>query len=74
MPVIGGEPLTGVQMLSVLQHRGGATMLPDFTENPLVALWFACEGKPEHDGKVFVVDIGDPLTWTNGRKVERAAR
>ena len=45
--------------------------LLDFTENPLVALWFACADKPERDGKVFAVDIGDPLAWTNGRKVER---
>ena len=70
MKVIGGEPLTDVQMLSVLQHQGAATMLLDFTENPLVALWFACADKPERDGKVFAVDIGDALAWTNGRKVE----
>ena len=71
MKVIGGEPLTDVQMLSVLQHQGAATMLLDFTENPLVALWFACADKPKRAGKVFAVDIGDPLEWTNGRKVER---
>ena len=71
MKVIGGEPLTDVQILSVLQHQGAATMLSDFTENPLVALWFACADKPETDGKVFAVDIGDPLAWTNGRKLER---
>ena len=71
MQVIGGEPLTDLQMLSVLQHQSAATMLLDFTENPLVAFWFACVDKPESDGKVFAVDIGDPLAWTNGRKVER---
>ena len=71
MQVIGGEPLTDIQMLSVLQHQGAATMLLDFTENPLVALWFACVDKPESDGKVFAVDIGNPLAWTNGRKVEQ---
>ena len=71
MKVIGGEPMTDVQMLSVLQHQGAATMLLDCTENPLVALWFACADKPKRAGKVFAVDIGDPLEWTNGRKVER---
>ena len=71
MKVIGGEPMTDVQTLSVLQHQGAATMLLDFTENPLVGLWFACADEPEWDGKMFVVDIGDPLVWTNGRKVER---
>ena len=72
MKVIGCESLTDIQMLSVLQHQGAATMLLDFTENPLVALWFACADKPERDGKVFAVDIDDdPLAWTNGRKRER---
>lgn len=71
MKIIGGELMTDVQMLSVLQHQGAATMLLDFTESPLVALWFACADKPKRDGRVVAVDIGDPLTWTNGRKVER---
>lgn len=71
MKTIGGDPLTDIQMLSRLQHQGAATMLLDFTENPLVALWFACAKKPGRDGKVIAVDIGDPLAWTNGWKVER---
>ena len=33
---------------------GAATGLLDFTWNPLVALWFACED-PQRDGKLFVV-------------------
>ena len=69
MKVIGGDPKTDIQMLSVLQHHRAATMLLDFTENPLVALWFACCEKPNWNGRVFVADIGDPLYWTNGRKV-----
>ena len=56
MKVIGGEPMTDVQMLSVLQHQGAATMLLDFTENPLVALWFACADKPKSGV--------DPNSWT----------
>ena len=37
----------------------------DFTWNPLVALWFACaEGeKNEVDGKVFVINVNDPMRW-----------
>ena len=71
MKVIGGDPLTDVQILLVLQHQGAATMLLDFTENPLVALWFVCAEKRERDGTVIAVDIGDPLEWTNGRKMEQ---
>ena len=37
----------------------------DFTWNPLIALWFACrEGdKDDEDGKVFVVNLNDPVSW-----------
>ena len=70
MGVIGGYPMEELQALSVLQHHGAATMLLDFTENALVALWFASTTEDDHDGRVFAVDIGDPSTWTNGRKLE----
>ena len=39
-----------------LQHNRVATGLIDFTYNPLVALWFACETDGVTDGKVFVVN------------------
>ena len=42
-----------------LQHNRVATGLIDFTYNPLVALWFACEADGATAGKVFVVTI-DP--------------
>lgn len=71
MKVIGGDPLNELQALSVLQHQGAATMLLDFTENALVALWFASAAEDDGDGKVFAVDIGDPFIWTNGRKLGR---
>lgn len=57
--------------LAELQHHGAATQFVDFTENPLVALWFACsernEGKGKRDGKIFVADIGNTSIWKNGR-------
>ena len=40
-----------------LQHNRVATGLIDFTYNPLVALWFACETDGVTDGKVFVVPV-----------------
>ena len=67
MEVIDGSTLPHLQRLSVLQHQGAATGLLDFTEYPLVALWFACVAKPKKDGKVFVLDIGDPQLARNAR-------
>ena len=67
MAVIDGERMSALQRLSVLQHHGAATGMLDFTENALVALWFACAEEPSEDGKVFMLDIGDPQVATNGR-------
>lgn len=67
MQVIEGDQKSDVQRLSVLQHHGAATGLLDFTENVLVALWFACSEEPDKDGRVFVLDIGDHQFATNGR-------
>ena len=67
MEVIDGEQMSDMQRLSVLQHQGAATGLLDFTESALVALWFACAGSPEKDGKVFMLDIGDHQVAANGR-------
>ncbi|MDE0021084.1 MAG: FRG domain-containing protein [Candidatus Poribacteria bacterium] len=59
-----GDTLFDLELLAELQHRGAATCLIDFTRNPLVALWFACQPKStnrdeETDGKVFAVDSYD---------------
>ena len=55
-----GRRLSDLQMLAKLQHFGARTGLLDFTRNPLVALWFACESR-ETDGKLFVVNTNDPM-------------
>ncbi len=70
MEVIDGTRTDKLQRLSVLQHLGAATELLDFTESPLVALWFACSQKPRQDGKVFILDIGDHQVATNGRLLD----
>ena len=67
MQVIDGANLSDLQRLSVLQHQGAATGLLDFTEYPLVALWFACTVEPEQDARVFLLDIGNPQVARNGR-------
>ncbi len=48
--------LTALECMAHLQHNRVATGLIDFTYNPLVALWFACETDSATDGKVFVVN------------------
>ena len=55
------QSLTPLQLLGTLQHFGAATGLLDFTHNPLVALWFACD-KPSHDSKVFFLSKELPAT------------
>ena len=59
-----------LQLMGRLQHYGAATCLIDFTRNPLVALWFACQPSNQEDdnakesndadGKVVAVDSSDP--------------
>ena len=48
--------LTALECMAHLQHNRVATGLIDFTHNPLVALWFACETDSAAGGKVFVVN------------------
>lgn len=67
MEVIDGSKLSQLQRLSILQHQGAATGLLDFTEYPLVALWFACAESPDKDGRVFVIDIENPQHARNAR-------
>ena len=73
MEVIDGQRLRDWQRLTILQHQGAATGLLDFTESPLVALWFACHDEPEDDGQVFILDIGDGQVAANGRKLDSEA-
>ena len=60
-----GRTISDLQLLAKLQHFGAATGLMDFTWNPLVALWFACTAgdKGDEDGKVFVINLNDPMRW-----------
>ena len=70
METIEGKGSTDLQKLSTLQHLGAGTGLLDFTESPLVALWFACQqdnDDPDANGAVFAVDIGNHNVATNGR-------
>ena len=68
MKVLDGSALPDLQRLAVLQHQGAATGLLDFTEYPLVALWFACAESFDKDGRVFVLDIGNHEVARNARQ------
>lgn len=59
--VENGHELTDLGLLAKLQHFGAATGLLDFSWNPMVALWFACQPneKGETDGAVFAVNLND---------------
>ena len=46
-----------IEVLTELQHYGGKTNLIDFTKNLHIALFFACDGKFDEDGRLILVDV-----------------
>ena len=44
-----------LEVMAQMQHYGAATGLIDFTESPLVALWFACQDELNEEGRVIAV-------------------
>ncbi len=45
--------------IATMQHFGYPTRLIDITENPLVALYFACKGNDDYDGEIFIYEISE---------------
>ena len=56
--IAGGRELTDLELLAQFQHFGAATCLLDFTDNSLIALYFATEKVKKKDGTVFVLPKG----------------
>ena len=55
------------EILSQLQHfESGLTNLIDFTTDYLIALYFACEGAPELDGRVVLLQREKPELFESG--------
>ena len=54
VPHINPEQKTDIECLSIMQQHGCSTRLLDFTTNPLVALFFACESNPKIDGELII--------------------
>jgi len=47
------ERFTDIELLAYLQHEGAKTCLIDYSRNPLIALFFACDTQQDTDGIVF---------------------
>ena len=48
------KPISDLERLSGIQHYGGKTNLIDFTRDYLIALFMACDGSPDEDGRIIL--------------------
>ena len=55
----GIDETVDFEILTEIQHYGGKTNLIDFTTDYFIALFFACDGAPNKDGRVILQKIKD---------------
>ena len=65
------ETSPDLELLAQLQHQGAATGLIDFTRQPSVALWVACNEAYEKDGAVYVLSRSATEEISNSRDLEK---
>jgi hypothetical protein len=58
-----GPLASDLYLLAHLQHHGLPTRLLDVSDNPMTALWFACEGNDEVPGALFAFDATSLPTY-----------
>ena len=68
-----GRRLSDLELLAELQHFEAATCLLDFTESPLVALYFACasEKEKQENGKLFILPNANLNTVFENDPIEK---
>jgi hypothetical protein len=55
-PYVTPQPANKWEWLAIAQHYGLATRLLDWTENPMVAAYFALAGLPSNDCVIYAMD------------------
>ena len=54
-----------IEVLTQIQHHGGKTTLIDFTQNIYIALFFACNGSFDNDGRIILLSTSGILEQTD---------